>query len=150
MEEFTADAVADNVEATEEATDEVLTDEAGLEEDASEKVSEPDYERIMEEDLAELKREFPEIRRINSLTELKNPLRYAALRDLGLTPEEAYLASRGKVPVPDNRAHLSHSAPRAAGAPSGGMTRSELEGARELFFGMSDSEIQSLYRRVTK
>ena len=64
--------------------------------------SETDYERLEREDIAELCREFPELK-IDSLTELDNPLRYGALRDMGLTPTEAYLATRkgrGQTPAP--------------------------------------------------
>ena len=107
------------------------------------------YEELMESDLSELRREFPELMHIESLTDIKNPLRYAALRDLGLTPTEAYLAARGKN-TRDTRAHLTGGIPKPAGAPTGGMSRTELEGARELFSGMSDTEIQKLWRRVTK
>ena len=108
-----------------------------------------DYERQASEDLKELCREFPEIEGIKSLTEIKNPLRYAALRDLGLTPTEAYLAARGK-PVYDNRGHLAASVPRAAGTPRGFMPSGELNAARAIFRGMPDSEIQKLYQKVTK
>ena len=108
-----------------------------------------DYERQALADLAELHREFPETKGAESLTEIKNPLRYAALRDLGLTPTEAYLAARGK-PVYDNRGHLGTSVPRAAGMPRGFMPSGELNAARAIFHGMSDAEIQKLYQRVTR
>ena len=120
------------------------TDEANKADDSSH------YEELMRSDLLELKREFPELGRISSITELSNPLRYAALRDMGLSATEAYLATAGKRRARDNRAHLSGSAPRPAGSPSYGMSRQELENAREIFGGMSDSEIQSLYRKVTR
>lgn len=115
----------------------------------SSEAPEVDYAEVMASDLKELLREFPELRGIESLTDIKNPLRYAALRDMGLTPTEAYLAARGKSRH-DTRSHLTGGIPKPAGIQGGSMPRSELEGARELFFGMSDSEIQSLWRRVTK
>lgn len=107
-----------------------------------------DYEQLMEDDLAELRGEFPELSGIGHVSELKNPMRYAQLRDLGLTPTEAYLAARGKQERHDNRAHLRSSAPKGAHAPRGSMPRAELELARELFSGLDDSEIQRLYRKV--
>ena len=106
-----------------------------------------DYEELMRSDLEELKREFPELADTESLTDIKNPLRYGALRDLGLSPTEAYLAARGKVSRADNRAHLLHSVPRHA-ASGGIMPHEELDRARELFRDMSDTEIQRLYKRV--
>lgn len=118
---------------------------------ATKKDEPEDYSHIIEEDLRALKRDFPELASISDITELDNPMRYAALRDLGLTAREAYLAtSEHRAALRDNRAHLSPAAPRRAGAPTGGMTRSELEHARELFSGMNDAEIQALYRRVAR
>ena len=52
-----------------------------------------DYAAIAEEDLRILKEEFPELYGASDITELDDPLRYAALRDLGLSPREAYLAT---------------------------------------------------------
>lgn len=39
----------------------------------------------LSEDIEELRRDFPELRDIESVTELSNPIRYAALRDIGLS-----------------------------------------------------------------
>ena len=107
-----------------------------------------DYAAIAESDLIELKMQFPELSDIEDLTELDNPVRYAGLRDLGLTPKEAYLATSTRQRRTDNRSHLSSAMPRGAGAPRGGISREELYRARELFEGMSDAEIQALYRKV--
>ena len=113
-----------------------------------EQADEVDYGAVIESDLKELRAQFPELRGIADITELSNPLRYAALRDLGLTPREAYLATSDRPRRPDNRAHLSVAVPRGAGEARGGMSREELLRARELFSGMSDTELQSLYRKV--
>ena len=134
--------------------EEAATTEEGDDEEAPEAADSNDgndgyYEELMASDLAELRREFPELMSVESLTDIKNPLRYAALRDLGLTPTEAYLAARGKI-TRDTRSHLNGGIPKPAGAPGGSMSKRELEGARELFSGMSDTEIQKLWRRVTK
>ena len=117
----------------------------------SEKITEQtapeiDYERLEREDISELCGEFPELR-IDSLTELDDPLRYGALRDLGLTPTEAYLATRKRHRA-NTRAHLTPAAPEGAAFGGGSMSRAELEMARELFYGMSDSQISALYKRV--
>lgn len=106
-----------------------------------------DYERIMREDLIELKRAFSELEDITSIAELPNPMRYAALRDLGLTAKEAYLAT-SEIRKKDNRSHLSSAVPGGIGAPRCNMTRSELEGARELFPSLRDGELISLYKKV--
>ena len=109
-----------------------------------------DYESLMREDLAELKREFSELGDIDSITELSNPLRYAALRDLGLSPKEAYMATTPRKPPVDNRSHLSSAVGRSASRPAISIPPAQLRMARELFRDMSDAEINALYRRVTK
>ena len=116
--------------------------------DEKEQKSEIDYEAIIAEDLLALRSEFPELAGIEDITELDNPIRYAALRDMGLSAEEAYLATRKRVKR-DNRSHLTTAFGKSVSAPRGGMSQRELSEARELFSGLSDSEIQRLYRKVT-
>ncbi len=102
-------------------------------------------------DIDELAEKFPEMRNAESISELKNPLRYAALRDLGLSAEEAYLATSGARPrMRDNRNHLGGSVPRPVSAPHAAMSARELRYARELFDDISDAEIIKLYSKVTK
>ncbi len=111
--------------------------------------SEAYYEGLMKSDIAELRAEFPELASLTDIRELAAPIRYAELRDLGLTAAEAYLLtarrSRG-----DTRGHLSPAFKVGASSPLGSMTRAELSAARDLFPGLSDSEIQRLYRNATK
>ena len=106
-----------------------------------------DYEALIEEDLATLKSEFPELASLGSITDLDNPIRYAALRDLGLSPGEAYLATAKRVKR-DNRAHLTTAYGKNATPPASTMSQRELSEARELFGNLSDLEIQRLYKRV--
>lgn len=49
-----------------------------------------------------------------------------------------------------NRAHLTSSVPRAARVPTGVLTKGEMAEIREIFGDMDDTEIQRLYKRVTK
>lgn len=107
------------------------------------------YQALIEKDLEELRLAFPEARNITDITELENPLRYAHLRDLGLSASEAYLATSPKRQRTDTRAHLTSAVSRIAASPKNSMTRRELDSAREIFSGMSDSEIQNLYKKVT-
>ena len=100
-------------------------------------------------DMNELSEQFSDGAGIK-ITDLKNPLRYGALRDLGLTPKEAYLASGGRKEKTDNRSHLSSSVPRKMASPFSEIPRAELDAARELFADMSDSEIRNLYKKVTQ
>ena len=108
-----------------------------------------DYEAIIASDIATLKSEFPELKDITEITELNNPLRYAALRDLGLSPVEAYMATARRQ-AQDTRSHLRSAHGRSAAAPTSMMTQYELATARELFPGLNDSDLQRLYKKVTK
>lgn len=46
--------------------------------------------------------------------------------------------------------HLTSSVPRSAKAPAGVLTKQQMSELREIFAGMDDTEIQRLYKRVTK
>jgi hypothetical protein len=108
-----------------------------------------DYAELAKADMRELRSLFPSLRDKTSITELDDPLRYAALRDLGLSPKEAYLATSAGIGAYDNRSHLRSAVSSSRGTSSRAMSESELKGARELFFGLSDKEIQRLYKKVT-
>ncbi len=105
----------------------------------------PAPELDLDSDLNELAGEFPE-----PISRDMLPERYGELRALGLTPVEAYLASVRRTAKFDSRSHLKTSVPRAAKSPGGAMPRRELLEARELFSGLSDRQIEDLYRKVTK
>ena len=112
----------------------------------SEGESDVNYAELIVSDAMELAKQFPELEGIKDITELENPLRYAALRDLGLSPAEAYLATT-RVRKRDNRAHL-YATRAISSSTSTVMSEGELAAAREIFSGVSDSEIRSLYKRV--
>ncbi len=154
-------------------TDEIMTEE-GFNEEASRAETDTDTEKcveetvdasesteatveecesdcsVIDEDLKELREEFPELSKLDSITELTNPIRYAALRDLGLSPAEAYVLTSRRTQLYDNRSHLTASVPAAAKSPGSGMSARELEEARQIFGDISDSEIYKLYKKVTK
>lgn len=109
-----------------------------------------DYDALAKKDLEELQAQFPELSGITSITMIENPLRYAALRDLGLSAREAYLATGSRGIRYDNRSHLSSAVPGGAAAPRSAMSSAELEAARELFGKLSDRDIQKLYKKVTR
>lgn len=125
-------------------------EESGTPDPGREKAHSPvDYAALAAADAEELRRTFPELQDLGDLTELRDPLRYAQLRDLGLTPAEAYLATGERRHREDNRAHLRPAISRAASA-APGMSASEMEGARQLFPDLSDSDILRLYKRIHK
>ena len=108
----------------------------------------PSTEELINSDVNLLKESFSELSGISGITELPNPTRYAALRDLGLTPEEAYLAT-AKRPTKESRSHLISSVPRGVSMPKSAMNKQEMQEARALFGDMDDNEIHRLYKRVT-
>ncbi len=138
--------VTDETAALTDESEPVDTEEAPT---ATDEPHLPDYAEIVESDLRALRAAYPELGEIKSITELENPLRYAELRDLGLSPKEAYLATGGHRRRADNRAHLSSAVPRGAGSPRSNMTHAELERARELFPGLGDAELHGLYKKVS-
>ena len=135
--------------AEEEESVAIDTDEATAAEADVDNREAIDYEALIASDVDALKAEFPELKGINDITDLNNPLRYAALRDLGLSPAEAYMAT-AKRRTQDTRAHLRSAHGRNAATAMGMMSQYELATARELFPGMSDSELQRLYKKVNK
>ena len=145
-EEDTKSEIIQNAEEENIAIDTDKTTEAEADVDNGETI---DYEALIASDVDALKAEFPELKGINDITDLNNPLRYAALRDLGLSPAEAYMAT-AKRRTQDTRAHLRSAHGRNAAAAMGMMSQYELATARELFPGMSDSELQRLYKKVNK
>jgi hypothetical protein len=146
MEEMLEDKMSENIATEENAPVSEENTDTGVEN------TEEDYAALIERDLEVLRNAIPGLEGIRDISELENPVRYGALRDLGLSPEEAFRATTtsGRRPRPDNRAHLRSSAPRAVHAPESNISYRELEIARELFSGISDTEIQRLYKKVTR
>ena len=111
---------------------------------------EADYETVARADLDALKAQFPALSALTSLAELPDPARYGELRELGLSPREAYLATRPRRTLQQSRAHLTSASPASRRAPAPAIPQRELRLARELFDGLSDTEIEALYKRVTR
>ncbi len=135
------------------ATDEAPGDPAPK--DPAEAEDDEIYRKQAEEDLAALIRLDPEAANYRHLGEMPGALRFAELRGLGLSVEEAYYAVRGSFgekssPDRGGRAHLHGSVPGRAAAGGIGMTVGEIEQARRLFPGLPDREIASLWRRVNE
>ena len=99
-----------------------------------------------EAEITALKESFPELSGIDSLGALKNPEKYEKFRRMGLTPTEAYMASgEHRLAVRGIPASPLSVARRSEGIPD-----RQLRMAREIFTGLTDVEIQALYKRVTK
>ena len=96
----------------------------------------------------------------------EDTVRYLALRTMGLSPKEAYLAANGEKTLARieekrktlarlfsahsaSKAHVTSAALGAANAASA-MPRDALLEARNLFSGMSDRDIEKLYLRARR
>lgn len=132
-----------------ELTEEPAENNADGTDIGDEHLEEESIDVLLEEDLELLREDFSELQGISDISELPNPTRYAALRDLGLTPKEAYLAT-SPVKKTDTRSHLRAGVPHISKSPVSSMTRREWQIARALFEDMTDSDIEKLYRKVTK
>lgn len=109
-----------------------------------------DYAALAAEDLAELKAQFPALKELPSLAALSDPVRYAELRDMGLSPKEAYLAIGGTARrKSDNRSHLLSAVPRSSALATNLPSNAEMAEARRLFSNLSDAQIHRLYKKVT-
>lgn len=147
---FTMGAAAEPADGNGAGAESGAGSAAGQSEDADATGAPVDYAALAARDLGEIKRLAPALAGLSHLAELPNALRYAALRDAGLSVEEAlhaachaYLAPRAA----DNRAHLRSAVPiGAAGTPSR-MTAAEMREARELFGDLTEGEIERLYAR---
>lgn len=100
-----------------------------------------------ESDLAQLRNTLPELKDLADVSDLKYPEEYAHFRALGLTPREAYLATgERREPIEARRITSPMSVKRTRDA----IPEYYLKMAREIFGGLSDREIQSLYSRVSR
>ena len=127
-----SDTDYDLTDAADSDTDYNLTDTAD---------SDTDYSS----DLELLKSSFPALAEIESIGELESPHEYARFRSLGLTPKEALLATGQSLKPPPQRRPTS---PIATRGRSERIPDYYLRMAREIFHGLSDREIQVLYKKV--
>ena len=135
-------------EATEVNTD--ASDAPDATEATEATAADPDYEALASADLSDLKAQFPALSELTSLTELPEPIRYAELRELGLSPREAYLATGGAVrKKSDNRSHLFSAVPRTSALGKDLPTSEQMAEARRIFSDLSDEQIYRLYKKVT-
>lgn len=129
-----------------------------------------EFEKKMAADLAAVQAEYPETAKYGSVKDFPNFRRFAQMRDAGLSPEEAYIASHSKEATSavarkageraaatakqkslnGTKSHLRSNVPKGTKGESFTMSRRELQEYRELFPGKSDKEIAALYRQTMK
>lgn len=113
--------------------------------------AEPDYATLAEADMAKIRAMRPEYAACLHLWELPFAKRFAELRDLGLSPEEALAAADRTPRGSRGKEHLRSVHPRSAAERMPGMTAGEMRAAKELFGDkLGEREITELYRRATR
>ena len=121
------------------------------EEEASDSEELSRYETMAEEDLAAIVALRPEYAACRHLGELTFAKRFAELRDLGLSVEEALAAADRTPPAHGSKSHLHSVLPRTGGERISPMARRDLATAREIFGErLSEKELADLYRRATR
>lgn len=109
-------------------------------------------------DLAEVQAAYPDAKAYASVNDFPNFKEFGRLRDLGLSPKQAYIASHPDAvrqnvaaatrqqSLNDTKKHLKPAVSKASRDNTITMTKKELAECRDLFPGMSDKEIMKLYR----
>ncbi len=140
-----------NLEATTaQVAAEEIADESSASPTEAPEAEEADYEAVARADMDALKAQFPALSALTSLAELPDPARYGELRELGLSPREAYLAIGGTPKrKSDNRSHLFSSVPRTSAHGRDLPTSEQMAEARRLFTDLNDAQIHRLYKKVT-
>ncbi len=130
--------------------EEVLPEEEALQEAQEEEAGGVgiDYAVLAAADLAEIKTLCREFASVERLGDLPFAHRFAELRDLGLSVSEALAASMPLKKTENGKSHLRSAVPRPSYTPEDSLSHEDMRAAKELFYGLSEKEINALYRRV--
>lgn len=112
--------------------------------------------QLLKTDLEALHTAFPETKQYNSILEIPNVARFGALRDMGLSPKEAYSAanpdlvrssaSKAAKKTSSGKSHLRSVTGRGVTGKTDTVIPSrEMRMYRELFPNMTDAQIRKLY-----
>ena len=109
------------------------------------------YEEMARSDLAAIVALRPEYAACRHLGELPFAGRFAELRELGLSCEEALAAADRTPHTRGSKNHLHSVLPRTGGERISPAARRDLAAAREIFGErLSEKELADLYRRATR
>lgn len=129
-------------------------------EEAKKLVQKIAFEEKMKADFAEVQAFYPETKGLKSITEIDNFVEFGRLRDLGLSPKQAYAAANAdnvkksvanavkQKSLNDTKQHLQSAVPKGSKDNSLVMPKSTLAEWRDLFPNKSDKEIIALYKQT--
>lgn len=125
-------------------------------------IEKQDSEALLRADLEMLHAKYPETRKYTSIDQLPHCDKFAEKRILGNNAVEAYAATHSdeivaaaieeakKHSLAGTKSHLQSSVPKGAKDDAITIPKRDLADMRESFPGLSDKEIISLYKRVSK
>ena len=127
---------------------------------ARQMVQRTEFEKKARADLVELQSAYPETKGYTDIRQIPNLKRFGELRDLGLSPKEAYSAANPdairnnvatavkKQSLQDTKKHLHSAVPKGSRDTAPKMSRGELTMWRELFPELNDKELLKLYKQT--
>lgn len=133
-------------------------------EEAMRLVQKQKFEEKTRADLAAVQQAYPETKQYKSVFEFPNFAEFGKYRDLGLSPEKAYIAANPKVVMTsvagaaqqqarnliNTKDHLRSNVPVGSKDKSIKITPKQMAEYRDLFPGMSDKEIVALHKQTMK
>lgn len=147
-------------EAEETTPEEYLRKKAEKErqESALRQVQRIEFEKKMKADLEAIQTAYPETRSYDSVKNFPNFRRFGELRDLGLSPVEAYVATHPnevrenvaaatkRQSLNDTKSHLKPAVGKTSKDTSITMSKKEMRELKDLFPNLTQKEIAKLYR----
>lgn len=133
-------------------------------EEAIRLVKKQQFEDKIRADLAAVQLAYPETKKYKSVYEFPNFDKFCEYRDMGLTPEVAYIASNPKSVMSSvagaaqqqarnlnaTKSHLRSNVPVGSKDTSITISKRQMAEYKDLFPGMSDKEIVALYKQTIK
>lgn len=138
-------------------------EEKSQDEEARQLLQRTKFEQLKKADLEALKKVFPdveEVKNLDDLEKMENFKRFAELRDMDLTVEEAYRAANPKAierkvveatkqhSLNATKNHLQSNVPKGSKDTAVRMTAEEYETFKDIFPNMSKAEIYALYKQT--
>lgn len=136
--------------------------ETARNDEAKQTLAKIEFEKKAKSDLEELKKYYPETQKLTSIFQIENMVEFGRLRDLGLSPKQAYAAANAdavkanaanaakQAALNETKSHLKSAVPKGSKDESISMTKRELAEWRDIFPDKSDKEIIKLYRDTQK
>ena len=139
-------------------------DEQAEIEKAKQELARQRFEQLAANDLAEIKKSFPDLLKVDNIRKLFNTkddfVKFGRLRDSGIDPKTAYMAVNGeqvrtaqaqaaqKKVAGNGKGHITSVAPKKASDNSVYMPKETLKEWRDTFPNLSDKEIHALYKQT--